>query len=359
MCDVCPYHNNVWFLCLHFTASHLERRYCFRYAMSWWSVMFPCHHQIMFMPTLHTYTSYLLLEVFFIAEFFTCEQTQLYMHLETNRLDFINWYFSVAVELILRPNEIGLINSNTRLQPVASDSVQYQEVLGSRGHSSREWVSSLCLEWLGEVVFTEEFNTLRPRPNWHHFADDTLKFSWLRMLEFLFEFHCSLFLSPINNIPALVQIMAWCRPGDRPLSEPMMVSLLMHTCITQPQWVKAIHWCWPNVAVYIKNNAWVTMNKDFWSQVSWFANDFHEWRSHEWKSMANHHASDQKIVIWDNECIILFLTCYFMSWTHHSTTHKHPSLISPLSLRMVFSDLTLWRHHSWSVISREHEALAL
>ena len=27
---------------------------------------------------------------------------------------------------------------------------------------------------------------------------------------------------PINNIPALVQIMACCRPGDNPLSEPMM-----------------------------------------------------------------------------------------------------------------------------------------
>ena len=27
----------------------------------------------------------------------------------------------------------------------------------------------------------------------------------------------------INNIPALVPIMAWCRPGDKPLSEPMMV----------------------------------------------------------------------------------------------------------------------------------------
>ena len=26
-----------------------------------------------------------------------------------------------------------------------------------------------------------------------------------------------------NNIPALVQIMAWLRPGDKPLSEPMMV----------------------------------------------------------------------------------------------------------------------------------------
>ena len=29
----------------------------------------------------------------------------------------------------------------------------------------------------------------------------------------------------INNIPALVQIMAWRRPGDKPLSEPMMVNL--------------------------------------------------------------------------------------------------------------------------------------
>ena len=31
--------------------------------------------------------------------------------------------------------------------------------------------------------------------------------------------------------------MAGRWPGDKPLSEPMMVSLLMHICITQPQWV--------------------------------------------------------------------------------------------------------------------------
>ena len=31
--------------------------------------------------------------------------------------------------------------------------------------------------------------------------------------------------------------MAWRRPGDKPLSEPMMVSLPMHICITRPQWV--------------------------------------------------------------------------------------------------------------------------
>ena len=41
---------------------------------------------------------------------------------------------------------------------------------------------------------------------------------------------------PINNIPALVQIMAWRRPGDKPLSEPMMVSSLTHVCVTRPEW---------------------------------------------------------------------------------------------------------------------------
>ena len=31
--------------------------------------------------------------------------------------------------------------------------------------------------------------------------------------------------------------MAWRRPGDKPLSEPMMVILLTHICVTRPQWV--------------------------------------------------------------------------------------------------------------------------
>ena len=44
---------------------------------------------------------------------------------------------------------------------------------------------------------------------------------------------------PINNIPALIQIMAWRRPGDKPLSEAMIVGLLTHICVARPQWVKA------------------------------------------------------------------------------------------------------------------------
>ena len=38
----------------------------------------------------------------------------------------------------------------------------------------------------------------------------------------------------INNIPALVQIMAWRRSGDKPLSEPMMIRLSTHICVTRP-----------------------------------------------------------------------------------------------------------------------------
>ena len=47
---------------------------------------------------------------------------------------------------------------------------------------------------------------------------------------------------PINGIPALVQIMAWRRPGDKPLSETMMVSLLTHIWDTRPQWVNNMLW---------------------------------------------------------------------------------------------------------------------
>ena len=57
-------------------------------------------------------------------------------------------------------------------------------------------------------------------------------FSLMKILEFRLRFHWSLFLRV-----QLVQIMAWRRSGDKPLSEPMMVSLLTHICVTRPQWV--------------------------------------------------------------------------------------------------------------------------
>ena len=87
-------------------------------------------------------------------------------------------------------------------------------------------------------------NTLRLWRNCHHFADDIFKCIFLNEYIWIL-FKISLKFVPtfwINNNPAVVQIMAWHRPGDKALSEPMMVSLLAHICITQPQWVKTIFW---------------------------------------------------------------------------------------------------------------------
>ena len=86
-------------------------------------------------------------------------------------------------------------------------------------------------------------NTLGPRQNGRHFPNDIFKYILLKeniqvsikiSLKFVRE-------SLVNNIPALVQIMAWRRPGDKPLFEPMVVSILTHICVTRPQWVNVIY----------------------------------------------------------------------------------------------------------------------
>ena len=63
-------------------------------------------------------------------------------------------------------------------------------------------------------------------------------FSWIKNICISTEISLK-FVStgPINNIPSLVQIMAWRRPGDKPLSEQVIDYLLTHICVTRPQWV--------------------------------------------------------------------------------------------------------------------------
>ena len=87
-------------------------------------------------------------------------------------------------------------------------------------------------------------NRLRPRQNGRHFTDDIFKRIFLNenvriLMKLSLKFVPK---DPFNNISALFQIMAWCRPGDKPLSEPKMVSLLTYICVTQPQCVKPSMW---------------------------------------------------------------------------------------------------------------------
>ena len=98
------------------------------------------------------------------------------------------------------------------------------------------------MDYHANVLCVFAINTLRPRQNGRRFADDIFKRIFLNenvriSIKISLKFAPK---GPINNIPALVQIMAWRRSGDKPLSEPMMVSLLTHICVTRPQWVKKL-----------------------------------------------------------------------------------------------------------------------
>ena len=86
--------------------------------------------------------------------------------------------------------------------------------------------------------------TLRARPNGRYFPDDILKCIfwngnvWIPLkssLKFVPK-------GPINNIPELVQIMACRRPCDKPLSQPILASLLTHICVTWLQYIIDCDW---------------------------------------------------------------------------------------------------------------------
>ena len=98
----------------------------------------------------------------------------------------------------------------------------------------RNKAANTRIAFVGDECETETYvrevpvllNTLRPRQNGRHFADDIFKCIFLNENVWI-PIQISLKFvpkSPINNIPALVQMMVWRRPGAKPLSEPMMVS---------------------------------------------------------------------------------------------------------------------------------------
>ena len=103
-------------------------------------------------------------------------------------------------------------------------------------------VQNVVSKMLASLLRPQCVNTLRPRQDGRHFPDFIYKSISLNE-KVLISIKISLKFfprCPINNIQALVQIMAWRRPGDKPLSEPMMVSLPTQICVTRPQWVNQI-----------------------------------------------------------------------------------------------------------------------
>ena len=74
--------------------------------------------------------------------------------------------------------------------------------------------------------------------------------------------------------------MAWRRPGDKSLSELMMVSLLTHICVTRPQWVNVefviFMVCYPVTCI-----CWFIIGLNHWCWVMhiWVIEHGHHWFS--------------------------------------------------------------------------------
>ena len=117
-----------------------------------------------------------------------------------------------------------------------------------------------------KLCWGNSVNTLRPRQHGRHFADNIFKCIFLNENIWIPIIISLRFvpMGPINNIPALVQIMAWRHPGDKPLSEPMMVCLLTHICVAQPQRVNKTYkiqlsYCF-HVYTMPERHTWRTLN---------------------------------------------------------------------------------------------------
>ena len=101
--------------------------------------------------------------------------------------------------------------------PMCYASISIRPVLRSQRH--------ICTSETNETptktkvpTYGPRFNTLRPSQNGPHFPDDIFKriflnAKWCILINISLKFVPQ---GPINNIPLLVQIIAWCRSGDKP-----------------------------------------------------------------------------------------------------------------------------------------------
>ena len=94
----------------------------------------------------------------------------------------------------------------------------------------------------GSICMLCKDNSLRPRRNRHHVADDSFICIFLNETLSISIRISPKFIpkGPSNNIPALVQMMDWRRLGDQPLTEAIMVTLPTHICVTRFRYLKCL-----------------------------------------------------------------------------------------------------------------------
>ena len=155
-------------------------------------------------------------------------------------------------------------------------------------------------------------------------------FSWMKIFKFRINVTEVWSQGSINNIPALVQIMAWRRQGEKPLSEPVIVWLLAHLCIARPQWVK---WCIyaslgfheltylplvPYIYIYMRQRTWSALVEvmtcrmfgtymqyvnQCWCIANWTLSDNIQWKSNQNTKLLIHESALVNVV-WEMAAIL-------------------------------------------------------
>ena len=191
-----------------------------------------------------------------------------------------------------------------------------------------------------------EHITLRPGQNGRHVTGDICK--WILLNENVWiQIRISLqFVTkgPINNIPALVQIMAWHRPGEKPISQPMMATLPMHICVTGPQWVKchllkSLSMNWLHVFL-IQALYTLLLCRSIWYAV-YSSSAFYWWYSRHLRANSKFHFGHRKFcfksqthlqAVWptsrcgasrDAGCLVIVITNNMLSRSFYMTATAH------------------------------------
>ena len=122
------------------------------------------------------------------------------------------------------------------------------------------WPICHCLglvmkQWFTLYVFWYSFKSLSPRQNGHNFADDIIKCILLNenvsiLIKILLKF---IHKGPIDNIPTLVQIMAWHQPGANHYLN---------------------QWLWAYWSIYIYHSTSISQHIIIWKDCSDSKRDF-------------------------------------------------------------------------------------
>ena len=139
-------------------------------------------------------------------------------------------------------------------------------------------------------------NTLRQ--NGRYFADDIFisiflnENVWISLkisLQFVHQVR-------IGSISLVVNVMAWHRTGDEPLSESRMASLWTHICVTRSQWVNSSKLSDVYMCQYTKQSLVPIMScrligashslSQCWHIVHWIPADNFQWNSNQYKKQS-------------------------------------------------------------------------